>query len=72
MSSGCYFPKAVKLVKTPKSNGGTRPLGIPTIGDKIIQMTGVLVITPRIVPFFHNQYLRPIYFFLAITTSVSG
>lgn len=37
MSSGCYFPKAVKLMKTPKSNGGTRPLGIPTIGDKIIQ-----------------------------------
>ena len=55
MSSGCYFPKAVKLVKIPKSNGGTRPLGIPTIEDRIAQMTVVLAITPRIAPLFHEE-----------------
>lgn len=55
MSSGCYFPKAVKLVEIPKSNGGTRPLGIPTIEDRIAQMTVVLVINPRIDPLFHEE-----------------
>ncbi len=55
MSSGCYFPKAVKLVEIPKSNGGTRPLGIPTIEDRIAQMTVVMAITPHIDPLFHED-----------------
>lgn len=57
MSSGCYFPKAVKLVEIPKSNGGKRPLGIPTVDDRIAQMTVVLAITPRLESIFHaNSY----------------
>lgn len=55
MSSGCYFAKGVKLVEIPKSNGGTRPLGIPTIDDRIAQMTVVQVLTPRIDPLFHDD-----------------
>lgn len=55
MSSGCYFPKVVKVVEIPKSNGGTRPLGIPTIDDRIAQMTVVQVLTPRIDPLFHDD-----------------
>lgn len=55
MSSGSYYPKAVKLVEIPKSNGGTRPLGIPTIEDRIAQMVVVMAITPRIDPFFHED-----------------
>ena len=31
MSSGSYFPPAVKAVDMPKKAGGTRTLGIPTV-----------------------------------------
>jgi RNA-directed DNA polymerase len=37
MSSGSYMPPAVKLMEIPKKNGGRRPLGIPTISDRIAQ-----------------------------------
>lgn len=38
LSSGSYFPPAVKRVEIPKSDGGTRPLGIPTVKDRVAQM----------------------------------
>lgn len=38
MSSGTYFPPAVKAVEIPKKNGGVRILGIPTVADRIAQM----------------------------------
>jgi RNA-directed DNA polymerase len=31
MSSGSYFPPPVRRVDLPKEDGGTRPLGIPTV-----------------------------------------
>lgn len=37
LSSGSYFPPAVKTVLIPKKGVGERPLGIPTVGDRIAQ-----------------------------------
>ena len=37
LSSGSYFPPPVKRVNIAKRDGGTRPLGIPTVADRIAQ-----------------------------------
>jgi len=46
LREGRYCPTAVKRVFIPKSSGGKRPLGIPTIRDRIVQMAAKIVIEP--------------------------
>jgi retron-type reverse transcriptase len=41
-----YRPDAIRRVWIEKPNGGHRPLGIATIGDRVVQMAIVLVIEP--------------------------
>lgn len=52
MSSGSYFPPAVKAVPIPKKSGGMRMLGIPTISDRIAQMVAKLSFEPLVEPYF--------------------
>jgi RNA-directed DNA polymerase len=55
MSSGSYFPPAVKAVLIPKKTGGERILGVPTVGDRIAQTVVTMVLEPILEPVFHDD-----------------
>jgi RNA-directed DNA polymerase len=57
MSSGTYFPPAVKAVEIPKAHGaGTRILGVPAVADRVAQTVVAARLEKNVEPKFHDDF----------------
>ena len=55
MSAGSYFPPPVRAVEIPKSGGGVRVLGVPTVADRIAQTAVAMALEPSVESRFHDD-----------------
>jgi RNA-directed DNA polymerase len=55
MASGSYFPPPVKRVDIPQGDGRSRPLGVPTVADRIAQTVVKQRLEPLLEPVFHTD-----------------
>lgn len=61
LRAGIYQPKPGRAAEIPKSGGGVRTLGIPSVLDRVIQQSILQVLQPMIDPTFseHSHGFRP-------------
>jgi retron-type reverse transcriptase len=55
LSSGSYFPTPVLQVEIPKTRGGVRPLGIPTLLDRIAEQVVRVHLEKQLESLFHGS-----------------
>jgi retron-type reverse transcriptase len=57
LTSGSYFPPAVKRVEIPKPGGKIRPLGVPTVRDRVAQQVVKTYLEPKLeLEFLESSY----------------